>query len=77
MFDLTVFPHQCYLANGLLVSNSNYADSFQILAVGMKKAMQADHMGSADDDDGVVGFGSQFDDDRPVTASWDMDTEVF
>jgi len=75
VFDLSVSPHHCYLANGLLVSNSNYADAFQVLAVGMKRAMGMGDNGLVEDE--VAGFGSQFDDDRPIAQGWEADAEVF
>ena len=54
-------------------SNSNYADSMQTLAVGMKKAMQVgDGLQGPDE-----GFGSNFDDDTPISQPWEFDTEVF
>ena len=76
VFDLTVEPHHCYMANGLLVSNSNSSDAWQILAVGMKKAMGAvGGMGVGAEDDGLIGLS--FDDERPVTSEFEMDAGVF
>lgn len=55
---------------------SNGADAFQVLAVGMKKAMNAgDNFSPAGDD--VVGFGAQFDDESPISQAWEPDAEVF
>jgi hypothetical protein len=67
VFDLTVSGHRCYLANGLLVSNS---DSFQVLAVGMRKALGSD-------DKMDLSMPTFDDDDRPVVEAWQGDGEVF
>ena len=76
MFDLTVERHHCYLANGVLVSNSNSADAWQVLAVGMKKAMGAvGGMGIGAEDDSMIGLS--FDDERPVMPVFEMDEGVF
>ena len=74
VFDLSVYPQRCYLANGLLVSNS---DAFQILAVGMKRAMSVVDGYAPGEDLSVSGFGSQFDDDRPLAEAWEGDDGVF
>lgn len=72
MFDLSVLPHQCYLANGLLVSNS---DAFQILSVGMKRAMGViDNLPAGQEDDSLIGMA--FDDERPVAAPYEMDEGI-
>jgi hypothetical protein len=57
-------------------ANSNFADAFQVLAVGMKKAMQVSGVSGLVEDD-VAGFGAQFDDDSPVSQAWEPDAEVF
>lgn len=74
VFDLTVLPHHCYLANGLLVSNSNFSDAFQTLAVGLTRAMVAEGGGGMDDD---AMMGLNFDDERPVAAAFETDYGVF
>ena len=74
MFDLTVLPHHCYLANGLLVSNSNFSDAFQTLAVGLTRAMAVEGGGGMDDD---TLMGLNFDDERPVAAAFETDHGVF
>lgn len=72
VFDLSVLPHQCYLANGLLVSNS---DAFQILAVGMKRAMGViDNIPGGQEDDTLIGLA--LDDERPVVAPYEMDEGI-
>ncbi len=59
--------HDCY---------SNGADSFQVLAVGMKKAMGAvGGMGIGAEDDGLIGLS--FDDERAVMPAFEMDEGVF
>lgn len=68
MFDLTVEKHNSYLANGLLVSNS---DAFQQLAVGLKRGET--HMGNAS----VFGDGGGFDEDDPIVEPWQSDGVVF
>lgn len=75
MFDLTVERHHCYLANGVLVSNSNGADGFQVLAVGMKKAMGGGDGGFMAEDDSMIGLS--FDDERAVMPAFEMDEGVF
>lgn len=72
MFDLTVENHHCYLANGLLVSNSNFSDAFQGLAVGMKKA-QSSGGAMADLTFGNMDAG----DDEILVAPWEADGEIF
>ena len=74
MFDLTVLPHHCYLANGLLVSNSNGSDAFQNLAVGLKRAMAVDATGT-DGDDSMTGLS--FDDETPVSEPFETDSLIF
>lgn len=55
---------------------SNGSDAWQILAVGMKKAMGAvGGMGIGAEDDGLIGLS--FDDERPVTSEFEMDAGVF
>lgn len=57
---------------------SNGSDAWQILAVGMKKAMQLNSNYSPGQDTGNLGnFGSAFDDESPVTEPWGGDSEVF
>ena len=64
------------MANGLLVSNSNGSDAFQVLAVGMKKAMGGGGEGGfMPEDDGLIGLA--FDDERPVMGQFEMDEGVF
>lgn len=76
MYDLSVLPHQCYLANGLLVSNS---DAFLGLAVGVKRAMDAvEGAGPAGDietDTGAGLIGLNLDDDSPIATPYEMDYE--
>ena len=59
-------------------SNSNSADSFQYMAVGMRKAMGfvADAAEDASDDDEAFGGLSQSR-ERAVVAPYDLDSEVF
>lgn len=72
VFDLSIVPQRCYLANGLLVSNS---DAFQILAVGMKRAMGVvDSLPAGQEDDGLIGLA--FDDERPIAEPYEMDDGV-
>lgn len=72
VFDLSVVPQRCYLANGLLVSNS---DAFQVLAVGMKRAMGVlDNLPAGQEDDGMIGLA--LDDERPVTEPYIMDEGI-
>lgn len=72
VFDLSVVPQRCYLANGLLVSNS---DAFQILAVGMKRAMGViDNIPGGQEDDTLIGLA--LDDERPVVAPYEMDEGI-
>ena len=72
VFDLTVERHNSYLANGLLVSNS---DAFQILAVGMKRAMGViDNIPGGQEDDTLIGLA--LDDERPVVAPYEMDEGI-
>ena len=72
VFDLSVLPHQCYLANGLLVSNS---DAFQILAVGMKRAMGVlDNLPAGQESDSLIGLA--IDDERPIAEPYEMDDGV-
>lgn len=56
---------------------SNGADAWQILAVGMKKAMSVVDGYAPGEDLSVSGFGSQFDDDRPLAEAWEGDHGVF
>ena len=57
-------------------AHSNSSDAWQILAVGMKKAMGAvGGMGVGAEDDGLIGLS--FDDERPVTSEFEMDAGVF
>lgn len=67
VYDLSVKDHRCYLANGLLVSNS---DSFQVLSVGLKKAMASGGTSDLSDPD-------YFDAAPPLMPSWQPDGEVF
>jgi hypothetical protein len=54
---------------------SNGADSFQILAVGMKRAMGAiEHMPAGVENDGLIGLA--LDDDRPVMEPYEMDEGI-
>ena len=55
---------------------SNGADAFQVLAVGMKKAMNAGENFSPVGDD-PAGFGVRFDDESPISQAWEPDAEVF
>lgn len=75
MFDLSVEPHRCYLANGVLVSNS---DAFQTMAVGMRRAMGfvTDSAAEATDEDEAFGGLSQSD-GRAVLTPYELDSEVF
>ena len=67
-----MLPHQCYLANGLLVSNS---DAFQILAVGMKRAMGVlDNLPAGQESDSLIGLA--IDDERPIAEPYEMDDGV-
>lgn len=69
VFDLTVEKHQCYLANGLLVSNS---DAFLNLAVGLRKATG---YGLGGDDGGGMVIGG--DDGGDVIAEqYEMDNGI-
>ena len=70
VFDLTVKKHHCYLANGLLVSNS---DAFLNLAVGLRKATGGS--GSIGEDDGG-GMMGEFEDDRPIATPYEMDDGI-
>jgi len=71
VFDLTVEKHHCYLANGLLVSNS---DAFLNLAVGLKKTGSGMPMGmGGDDDGGLMTMGD--DDDRPIVETYELDAD--
>lgn len=76
MFDLTVQNQHCYLANGLLVSNSNFSDAYLQLAVGMRKA--GIHM---DNNPGVFGMTDgellEIDEEFPIAAPWTDSTGVF
>lgn len=73
VFDLTVEKHQSYLANGLLVSNS---DAFQQLAVGLRRGEL--HM---DNNRGVFGMSDgtmdEFMDDAIVAEPWQDNTGIF
>ena len=71
VFDLTVERQHCYLANGLLVSNSNGADAFQQLAVGLKRGEM--HM----ENSSVFGNVDVFSEDDPVVEPWQSDGVVF
>jgi len=76
VFDLTVQNQHCYLANGLLVSNSNFSDAYLQLAVGMRKA--GIHM---DNNPGVFGMSDgelmDIDEDLPIVPQWSDSTGVF
>ena len=76
MFDLTVQNQHCYLANGLLVSNSNFSDAYLQLAVGMRKANI--HM---DNNPGVFGMTDgellDVDEELPIVEPWTDNTGVF
>ena len=76
VFDLTVENHHCYLANGLLVSNSNFSDAYLQLAVGMRRA--GIHM---DNNPGVFGMSDgelmDIDEDLPIVEPWTDNTGVF
>ena len=54
--------------------SSNFADAFQILAVGLTRAMNADAGGSMEDD-GLIGLN--FDDERAIAAPYEADSLVF
>lgn len=73
VFDLTVEKHNSYLANGLLVSNS---DAFQQLAVGLRRGEL--HM---DNNRGVFGMSDgtmdEFMDDAIVAEPWQDNTGIF
>lgn len=72
VFDLTVEKHHCYLANGLLVSNS---DAWLNLAVGLKKAGSGLPGGAGGDDDGgMSGMGE--DDERPIMSPYEMEPDI-
>lgn len=68
VFDLTVEKHNSYLANGLLVSNS---DAFQALAVGLKRGETHISNGS------VFGDMDAFNEDDPIVEPWQSDGVVF
>lgn len=68
VFDLTVKKHHCYLANGLLVSNS---DAFLNLAVGLKKAT-----GGMGDDGGGMTLDTENWDERPIQGAYEMDAGI-
>lgn len=72
MYDLSVLPHQCYLANGLLVSNS---DAFQVLAVGLKQANAVTDNLPANDIDSDAIFGLSLDDETPIAPAYELDYE--
>jgi hypothetical protein len=56
-------------------SNSNGADAFQILAVGMKRAMGViDNLAPGQEDDSLLGLA--FDDERPVLEPYEMDDGI-
>ena len=72
MYDLSVLPHQCYLANGLLVSNS---DAFQVLAVGLKQANAVtDNLPTSEIDSDAI-FGLSLDDETPIAPAYEPDYE--
>lgn len=68
VFDLTVKKHHCYLANGLLVSNS---DAFLNLAVGIRKAT-----GDIGDDGGGMVIGAGGEDNNLVQDAYEMDNGI-
>lgn len=68
VFDLTVKKHHCYLANGLLVSNS---DAFLNLAVGIRRAT-----GEMGDDGGGMVIGAGGEDDNLVQDAYEMDNGI-
>lgn len=71
MYDLSVLPHQCYLANGLLVSNS---DAFQVLAVGLKQANAVtDNLPAGAIGDSIIGLA--LDDETPIAPAYEVDYE--
>lgn len=71
VFDLTVEKHHCYLANGLLVSNS---DAFLNLAVGLKKTGSGLPQGAVGGDDGLDGLGGG-EDDGPLMTPYELDED--
>ena len=71
VYDLSVLPHQCYLANGLLVSNS---DAFQVLAVGLKQANAVtDNLPAGMEGDSIIGLA--LDDETPIAPAYEPDYE--
>lgn len=73
VFDLSVEPHRCYLANGVLVSNS---DAFQNLAVGLRKAIGMDVPDSPDTEDAVA-FGGMEEESGPRAPAYELDADIF